>query len=175
MLLTLLKALDTTDLQKVVANISLAPLDIDLMLYDAQESKQIKIDKKKDTIKALGEPERYYDAELAKKLAAIIRRYDEQEANITFNRLQELALGMGGLWGYRAHDFVCSLYALEQGWTDLPKVNKYEISVPEIKNKRPANTFVFYTFFDHQEFGAKAVNAFIDEWQKIIIAENKKR
>lgn len=177
MLLTLLKALDTTDLMKVVGHLSLPALDIDLMLYQAQEDGEIEVDKKNNKVKALKEPEvLYFDRDLADKLARIVMRYDEQEANITRSRLEEVTLGMNTGVGYPVHDFVCSLYALEQGVVPgYPPVNKYEISVPEIKNKRPANTFVFYTFLDHQEFGAKAVNAFIDTWAKANKKTNKRK
>ena len=57
MLLTLIKALATNDLDIIVANIELPPIDIDVMLYEAQENSEIEIDKEKNTIKALKEPE----------------------------------------------------------------------------------------------------------------------
>ena len=53
MLLTLIKALNTNDLDIIVANIELPPIDIDVMLYEAQENGEIEIDKEKNTIKAL--------------------------------------------------------------------------------------------------------------------------
>ena len=60
MLLTLIKALATNDLDIIVANIELPPIDIDVMLYEAQENSEIEIDKEKNTIKALKEPEYLY-------------------------------------------------------------------------------------------------------------------
>lgn len=166
-LLTLLQALDTTDLRKVIARLSLSPLDIDLLLYDGQENGEIEIDKESGKITALKEPAHlYYDPELAIKLVKIIKRYDEQGANITRNRLEEVTLDLAGKHGYPIHDFVCTMYALEQGLPEHPPVNKYEINVPEIKKQRPANTFTFYTLLDHQEFGAKAVSEFIDQFAK---------
>ena len=47
-LLTLIKALATKDLDIVVANIELPPIDIDVMLYEAQENGEIEIDKEKN-------------------------------------------------------------------------------------------------------------------------------
>lgn len=167
MLLTLLRALNTTDLLEVVQNLSMAPLDIDLLLYDAAEAGEISIDKKKGKIKALKEPDTlYYDPDLWHKLRKIIQRYDEQGANITYNRLKEVTLGLGSMYGYPAHDFACTLYKL----VEEDGVHKYEINVPAVKKKRPANKFVFYTFLDHQEFGAKAVNDFIDQMDKISVS-----
>lgn len=176
MILTLLKALNTTKLQEVVGCLSMAPLDIDLLLYDAQDAKQVAIDKKTGKITALlDESAPYYNSELASKLLRIVRRYDEQEANITRNRLEEITLDLAGSHGYPIHDFICTLYALEQGKAaGFPKLNRYEISVPGIKGKRPPNTFVFYTLVDHQEYGAKAVNDFIEQWGKMNIAKGKK-
>ena len=168
MLLTLLKATNATKLKDVVPYLSMSPLDIDLLLYDAQEAGEVEVDKEKGTIIALKEPAfLYHDKELAQKLLKIIRKYDEQEANITRTRLEQITLDLMGKHGYPIHDFVCTLYALEQGKANLlPKVNKYDISVPEIKDKLPANTFTFYTLTDHQEFGAKAVNEFIDTFSE---------
>ena len=168
MILTLLKALKTNSLMDVIRHISLSPLDLDLLLYDAQEAGEVEIDKEKGTITALKEPAYIYcDEVLANKLIKIMRKYDEQGANVTRNRLEQITLDLIGGHGYPIHDFVCTLYALEQGKANLlPKVNKYDISVPEIKNKRPANTFTFYTLTDHQEFGAKAVNEFIDTFSE---------
>ena len=94
--------------------------------------------------------------------------YDKQEANITRSRLEKDALD--GKYGYPVHDFLCTMYALEQGHVvGVPKLYKYEINVPAIKKKRPFNKFVFYTFLDHEEFGAKAVNKFIDEFAKLNV------
>ena len=168
MLLTLLKALDTTDLKKVIAHLSMAPIDIDLLLYEGQEKGEVEIDKEKGTITALEEPDDlYYSVSLVAKLVKIIEQYDKQGANITRTRLEQITLDLVGKYGYPIHDFICTMYALEKGKAHLyPKVNKYDISVPAIKKKRPANTFTFYTFTDHQEFGAKAVKEFIDSFGK---------
>lgn len=179
MLLTLLEALKTDDLKTVVGYLDMAPLDIDLLLYEAQESGVIEINKEKAKIKALMPAGAlYYDGELAEKLLKIIKRYDDQEANITRNRLEEITLNLNGKRGYPIHDFICTLYALENGQDKTwPEVHKYEISVPEIKNNkkiiRPANTFIFYTLLDHQEFGAKAVNDFIEQWDKLNTEKKK--
>lgn len=175
MLLTLLEALKTEDLKTVVGYLDMAPLDIDLLLYEAQENGDIEINKEKAKIKALKPAkELYYEPQLAEKLLKIIKRYDDQDANITRSRLEEVTLNLQGKRGYPIHDFICTMYALEQhedkAW---PEVYKYEISVPEVKKKRPANTFVFYTLLDHQEYGAKAVNDFIEQWDKLNTAKKK--
>lgn len=170
MLLTLVKAANTTDLKTIVSYLSMSPLDIDLLLYEAQENGDVAIDKEKGTITALKEPSSlYYDPVLSDKLERIIKQYDKQGANITRNRLEQITLDLVGKHGYPIHDFVCTMYAMEQGAVPGAKVNKYDISVPEIKKKRPANTFTFYTFLDHQEFGAKAVNDFIEQFDKSTV------
>lgn len=177
MLLQLLKALDTTDLKVVVGSLSMSPLDIDLVLYEAQENGGVDVDRDKGTIKALKEAEPYFDAELAKKLCDTMGFYDRQEANVTRGRLEQNALDLNALsaasgdprgrYSYPVHDFVCTMYALENGQVpDMPKVYKYVIEVPEIKKVRPFNRFEFFTLEDHQEFGAKAVQVFIDQFNK---------
>lgn len=168
MLLTLIKALNTNDLKVIVDNLSLSPLDVDILLYKAQDDGEIAVDKKKNRLKVLKDEPVYYDKDLAYKLEFIVKRYDSLKANITEKRLRDNALNLPyGQYGVTAHDFACTLYALEEGIVPgIEKLNKYEISVPEIKDKRPFHTFIFYTFLDHQEYGAKAVNEFIDAWQK---------
>lgn len=161
MLLTLLKALNTNDLDIGVANIELPPIDIDVMLYEAQANGEIEIDKEKNTIKALKEPEYLYsEPKLYGQIMKLIENYDAQEANITKSRLEGVVLNPGG-FGYPRHDFICTLYCIEED----AKVKKYEIAVPKSK-KRPAHTFEFYTLLDHQEFGAKAVSSFMDKFDK---------
>jgi hypothetical protein len=162
MLLTLLKALNTNKLDVVVANISMSPLDIDVLLYESQDRGDVEIDKKKGTIKALKEPESFYqNPHLYSQICKIVGFYDQQEANITRSRLEMIALDPNGTNGYLRHDFFCTLFALEED----AKVNKYSITVPK-RGKRPYHEFEFYTFLDHQEFGAKAVNDFIAQFDK---------
>ena len=162
MLLTLLKSLATNDLDIIVANIELPPIDIDVMLYEAQENGEIEIDREKNTIKALKEPEYLYsEPKLYKQITKLIAHYDSQKANITKSRLEGVVLNPGG-FGYPRHDFLCTLFCIEED----AKVKKYEISVPKTK-KYPEHTFEFYTYLDHQEFGAKAVNDFISKFDTI--------
>ena len=162
MLLTLLKSLATNDLDIIVDKIELQPIDIDVMLYEAQENGEIEIDKEKNTIKALKEPEYLYsNPKLYEKITKLIAYYDGQKANITKSRLEGVVLNPGG-FGYPRHDFLCTLFCIEED----AKVKKYEISVPKTK-KYPEHTFEFYTYLDHQEFGAKAVNDFISKFDTI--------
>ena len=176
MLLTLLDALKTDDLKTVVGYLDMSPLDIDLLLYEAQENGEVEINKEKAKIKALKPAvDLYYDKVLAQKIIKIIKRYDALDANITRTRLEEITLNLQGKHGYPIHDFVCTMYALEhhqdKSW---PEVFTYEISVPAIKKPfRPANTFIFYTLLDHQEFGSKAVNDFIAQWDKLNTEKKK--
>ena len=89
MLLTLLDAIKTDDLKTVVGYLDMSPLDIDLLLYEAQENGEVEINKEKAKIKALKPAvDLYYDKVLAVKIIKIIKRYDDQEANITRSRLE---------------------------------------------------------------------------------------
>lgn len=162
MLLTLLKALGTTDLTQVIYNLTMAPIDVDVLLYEAQERGEVEIDKKKNHIKALKEPENlYYNEKLLEQIKKLIRFYDQQEANITRSRLGMVVVDPAGSNGYSRQDYHCTMYYLDESGD----VNKYEIDVPK-EGKRPAHKFEFYTFLDHREFGAKAVNDFIDQFSK---------
>lgn len=163
MLLTLLKALNTTKLDIVAGNLDLPPIDIDVLIYEAKENGDIEVDAKKNKIKALREPGHLeYNHHLMEQIKKIIRYYDGEEANITRSRLEAVILNPVGQYGYSNQDFVCTMYALENQEED---VKKYEISVPKTK-KRPYHKFEFYTYLDHQEFGAAAVNKFIEQFEK---------
>jgi len=162
-----------SQLEIVISHMAMAPIDIDLILYGSKEDNSVVLDKEKGVIKVLKEPDTlYYDRELAGKLIKIVEQYEKQDSNITLSRLEKDVLD-GGF--YPVHDLVCTLYALEQGKAfGYPKLNKYEISVPAIKKPfRPANTFIFYTLLDHQEYGSKAVNDFIAQWDKLNTEKKK--
>lgn len=178
MLLQLLEALGSDKLSFVVQHMSMAPIDINLHLYEGQHKGEIEVVKEKNRITALKKPDApYYNSELADKIVRLIREYDRQEANITLTRLQQDVLDiMGqlylpngqiqrpGQFGYPTHEFICTLYALEQGQVPGYSIKKYEIEVPAVKNKRPYSKFVFYTELDHQEYGARDVRNYIAQF-----------
>lgn len=167
MLLTLLKALDTTDLEKVVGNLDMAPIDVDVMLYDAQEAGDIEVDRNKNKIKALSEPDALYsNSALLTQMRKLISYYDKQSANITKTRLEMICLDPMGKNGYLNQDVICTLYVLEH----QDDIRKYDITVPK-KKTRPEHTFEFYTFVEHQDFGKEAVDNFIKQFDG---AKNKK-
>lgn len=162
MLLTLMKALNTTKLDKIIPYMAIAPIDVDVLLYEAQENGDVEIDLKKRKVKALKEPETLYsDPSLLMQMRKLIAYYDKQEANITKTRLEMVVLDPAGTNGYPLHDFICSLYVLEQ----QEDVHTYSISVPKTKD-HPSHTFEFYTFLDHEKFGQEAVNDFKKQFEK---------
>src|SRR5690606_21075773 len=116
MLLTLLKALNTTDIKMVAEHLGMSRLDADLLIMDAEQDGLVKIDRKKNKIKPLVEvTEDYYNAELLDKIQRIVRHYDRQEANITKTMLVNIAASINNRFGYPLHDIACTLYAIEQG------------------------------------------------------------
>lgn len=165
MLLTLLKALNTTDIKMVAEHLGMSRLDADLLIMDAEQDGLVKIDRKKNKIKPLVEvTEDYYNAELLDKIQRIVRHYDRQEANITKAMLVNIAASVNNRFGYPLHDIACTLYAIEQGVVE--GLRTYSLTVHEIKGKRPYHKFDFYTFLDHNDFGKKAVDKFIAEFEK---------
>lgn len=161
-LLTLMKALNTTKLDTIIPYLAIAPIDVDVLLYEAQEFGYVEIDLKKRKIKALREPDTLYsNTELLVQMRKLIAYYDKQEANITKTRLEIVVLDPSGSNGYPLHDFICSLYVLEQ----QEDIKTYSISVPKTK-EHPAHTFQFYTFLDHEKFGQEAVSDFKKQFEK---------
>lgn len=170
MIPTLILALGSGNLQEIVKHLSLSPLEIDVALYDGQFNGEIEVDKAKGVVRILKKPEiLYFNHELEEKILKIIGYYNEQMADITLSRLEQDALDPIGGNGYKRHDLDCTLYKLEQEG----KINRYEISVPAIKKVRPENKFIFLSRTDHQEFGSKAVNDFIAQWDKLNTEKKK--
>lgn len=165
MLLTLLKALNTTDIKMIAEHLGMSRLDADLLIMDAEQDGLVEIDREKNKIKPLVEVvEDYYNAELLDKIRRIVHHYDRQEANITKTMLVNIAASVDNRFGYPLHDIACTLYVIDQGAVE--GLRTYSLTVPEIKDKRPYHKFDFYTFLDHNDFGQTAVDNFIAEFEK---------
>lgn len=165
MITTLILAIGNGNLQEIIKHLTLSPLEIDVALYDGQSNGEIEVDKSRGVVSILKQPDTLYsNLKLEENILKIIGYYNAQSADITLSRLEQDALDPVGGHGYKRHDLYCTLYKLE----NEGKINKYEISVPAIKKPfRPANTFIFYTLTDHQEFGSKATLDFIKQWDKL--------
>lgn len=160
----LLKTLKTNKLSEVVANIDGAPLDINIAIWDAIDNGEIEVDEEKDRITALKEAELWHDEELTTKILKVIRHYTKNETNITRGNLFKYLKDPMTMQGYNTHDYLMSLQYL----IDTGVIKEYEVSVPEIKKKRPYHKFVFLCLpqNDNEEWNAKAVNNWIENWEK---------
>lgn len=163
-ILYLLETLKTEKLSDLTATMDMAPLDMNLAVWDALDNGDIEIDEEKDKVKALKKAEAWHDPDLATKLIRTIQHYAANETNITRGRLNSYMKDPVTSLGYPLHEYLMTLqYLIDKG-----QVVEEVISVPEVKDKRPYHKFVFLCLpeNDNQEWNARAVNKWIDDFEK---------
>jgi len=159
----LLKILGTKKLSELVANIDLSPLDINLLLGDAEKAGEIEVDREKDTIKALKDPEMTFNSDLANKLLRTMQQYQDREINITRGRLNNLIKDPVSGIGYGYHEYLMSLqYLIDSG-----QIVEEEVGVPKAGD-RPYHKFVFLCFPDgpNEDWNRSEVNKWIESFEK---------
>lgn len=166
-ILYLLKVLKTTKMSELVQNIEAPQIDINIAVWDAIKNGEIEVvDNKKgeEVVSPLKEAESWHDPKLVSKITRVMQHYAENKANITRGKLYHFSKDVSTGQGYPTHEFLMSL----QWMIDEGLIIEDTISVPEIKNKRPYHRFVFLCLpeNDNQEWNAKAVNTWIDNWAK---------
>lgn len=159
----LLKILDTNKLSELVANIDLPPLDINLAIADAEKAGQVEVNRYKDRIKALSEPEVTFDADLASKLLRTMQHYEARETNITRGRLNSLIKDPVTGRGYGYHEYIMALHYL----IDSGQIQQEVVSVPKEKD-RPYHKLVFLQFADNpnEDWNRDVVNKWVANWRK---------
>lgn len=141
----------------------MAPLDLNLVIGDAEYAGQIEVDRDKDYVAALAEPEVSFDSDLAGKLLRVMQQYERQEINITRGRLNSLIKDPETGLGYPWHEYLMALqYLIDSG-----QIVETEVSVPKTP-KRPYHKFVFLGFpdNDNEEWNSREVNKWIDNFAK---------
>lgn len=164
-LIYLLSILNTNKISELVENIDLPPIDINLAIWDAVERGEVDLDEEKGIITLLQDAEPTADEELADKLLRVIQHYASKEINITRGRLNSVIKDpMDASKGYPWHEYLMAL----QWLIDTGKVVEDEISVPEVKKKRPFHRFVFLGLPDNpnEEWNAREVNKWIATFDK---------
>lgn len=159
----LLKILNTNKLSELVENMDMTPLDINLELGDAEQKGEIEVDRKKDKVRALAEPEITFDSDLANKLLRTMQQYWDRELNITRGRLNSLIKDPVTGVGYGYHEYLMALhYLIESG-----QVVQEEVAVKKDK-KRPYHKFVFLCSPDNpnDDWNRKEVNNWIANFAK---------
>jgi hypothetical protein len=159
----LLKILNTNKLSELVQNMDTTPLDINLAIGDAEQAGQIKVDREKDKIKALTEPELTFDSDLASKLLRTMQHYERKELNITRGRLNTLIKDPVTGLGYPYHEYLMALHYL----IDTKQIIQLEVGVPK-ENDRPYHKFVFLCFPDNpnEDWNRNEVNKWIANFAK---------
>lgn len=159
----LLKILNTNKVSELVANLDLPFLDIDLILDDAIETGQIEVDRDKDKIKALVEPEITFDSDLANKLLRTMQHRAKKQVNITRGRLNFMVKNEASQFNYPYHEYLMALHYL----IDSGQIEQEVVSVPKA-DKRPYHKFVFLQFPDNpnEDWNRNEVNKWIADFAK---------
>lgn len=159
----LLKILNTNKLSELVANLDLPPLDMNLAIFDAERDGQIEVNREKDRIKALAEPEVSFDSDLASKLLRMMQHYERQETNLTRGRLNSQIKDPTNNIGYPWHEYLMALQYL----IDSKQIEEEAVSVPQLGD-RPYHKFVFLQFPDNpnEEWNRDVVNKWIANMAK---------
>lgn len=162
----LIQTLKTTKLTELVENLDLPLVDINLAIWDSEKAGEITIDQEKDKVEIVKDYEIYCNEDIKDKIIRVMNHYAGQELNITRGRLNTLMKTEASPYNYPWHEYIMTLQAL----IDRKEVIEFELTVPEIKKKRPYHKFVFLCFpdNDNEEWNAKEVNKFISSF------ENKK-
>lgn len=163
-ILYLLKIMGTNKLSEVVEMMDMPPLDMNLVLWDAEEAGEIEIDRKKDRIKALKEADTWHNPDLANKLIRTIQYYPKTGKNITVGRLNSQIKNPTTGTGYPAHEYLMTMQHL----IDSGQVREEVITVPKTK-KRPYQKFIFLCLPENDEhnaeWNAREVNNWIAQWE----------
>lgn len=159
----LLKILGTKKLSELVENIDLPFLDINLILFDAEKAGEVEIDREKDKIKALKEPEITFDPVLANKLLRVIQHYESKEKNITRGKLNSWIKDPVTGLGYGWHEYLMALQYL----IDSDQIQEEVVSVPQ-SGERPYHKFVFLQLPNNpnEDWNRTEVNKWIATWNR---------
>lgn len=159
----LLKILNTNKLPVLVANIDLPFLDINLAIWDSEKAGEIEIDKKKNKVKVLVEPEISFHSDLANKLVRVMQHYESKQTNITRGYLNNLVKNQGSQFNYPYHEYLMSLQYL----IDSKQIEEGVVEVPKA-GKRPYHKFVFLQFPDNpnEDWNRNEVNNWIANFAK---------
>jgi hypothetical protein len=159
----LLKTLNTKKLSELVGNIDLAPIDLNLAIWDAVANGEIKVNEEKDRVTPLVQPEASFDSELASKLLRVIQHYISNETNITRGRMNSLVKDPTSEVGYPWHEYLMAMQYL----IDSEQVFEQEVAVPA-SGDRPYHKFVFLCMADNpnEDWNRASVNKWIADFAK---------
>jgi hypothetical protein len=162
----LIKTIKSNKFSDLINVFDEVPLDMNLLLWQSEESGEIKIDQKKDRVEIMSDVvEPWHDPELANKLLRVIQHYAAGQTSINRGRLDGQIKDPVTHEGYKRYQYLMTLqYLIDQG-----QVIEEVISVPGVKDKRPARKMVFLNLPENAEFNAewnaKQVNNWLAEWE----------
>lgn len=162
----LIKTIKSNKFSDLVNVFDEVPLDMNLMLWESEEAGEIKINHKKDRVEIMVDVvEPWHDPELASKILRVIQHYAAGNTSINRGRMDGQIKDPVTKEGYKRYQYLMTLqYLIDSG-----QVVEEVISVPGVKDKRPARKMVFLNlpeFKDQNaEWNAKQVNNWLAEWE----------
>lgn len=148
-------------ISSLIENIDAPVLDINLALWDAEDSGLIKLDREKDTIEVLEFGRTLPNPELLAKLKEVIAWYNADGRAVNRNKLVSHTFSNSTRFDPPRQDFFCGLdWAVENGQIIAHEV---EVELPAGKkgNRTKTAKFVVYSL---PEYDAKEmVDNFIDD------------
>lgn len=139
------------------------PLDFNLAIWDAENAKQIEVNRDKDRVKLLVTPEKSFDSDLASKIIRLMQQHERNEINIPRGWLNSLMKDRVTGLGYPWHDYLMTLQYL----IDSDQIEQQVESVPKAL-KRPYHKFVFLQFpgNPNEDWNRNEINKWIANWNK---------
>lgn len=184
----LLKILNTESLPELVANIDMAPIDMNLAIWEAIDRGEIKVDEEeqvgehKGSVRLLVEPEPSSDPDLKNKVLRVIQHYAREETNVTRGRLNGYVKDPSTGQGYPWHEYLMAVQHLIDGELVVQDVIDVPASIKRFKDKkgrdkekmlRPPHKFAFLGLADNAEknaeWNAKAVNKWIADIEEEMV------
>lgn len=149
---------------ELITEIDEVALDMNLMLWDAEEAGKITVDLSNDTVELCVAPKPSCNKELAEKIMLTVQHYVNNKRNLTRGRLNsQIKDPMTGK-GYKWHEYLMSLqYLIDEG-----QIIEEVITIPKLKKpKRAERKMVFLGLpgYDNAEWNARVVNELLANHQ----------
>lgn len=165
----LLECLETEKLSELVACLDLPLLDINILLWDAEQSGAVEIDRENDKIVSNEKGVPFYNQQLARNMLKAVRYYaDVHKTNLTIGRLATWVCNPGIDHNYLQHEYIATLQYL----INTKQVLEQKVVVPK-DGGREEKIFNFLCLPENDEasddWNKAEVDKFIASWDSASV------